>query len=267
MKAEIDAIERNQTWELTSLPEGMKKIGVKWVFKTKLNEKGEVDKYKARLVAKGYAQQFGVDYNEVYAPVAKWDTIRSIIALAAQKNWPLYQLDVKSAFLHGELRETVYVKQPPGFVKIGEEEKVYKLKKALYGLKQAPRTWCSKIEGYFLKEGFEKCDFEHALFLKSEEGGKSLIVSLYVDDLVFTGNCGKMMVHFKESMKNEFDMSDLGKLRYFLGVEVLQCSEGIYISQRKFAREVIERFGMGSCNFVRNPMVPGERPTKDKDGV
>ena len=143
---------------------------------------------------------------------------------------------MKSAFLHGELNEIVHVDQPPSFVKKGEEEKVYKLKKALYGLKQAPRAWYSKIEGYFLKEGFEKCDFEHALFLKIEDEGKLLIVSLYVDDLVFTGNCEKMMIDFKESMKSEFDMSDLGKLKYFLGVEVLQCNEGIYISQRKFAK-------------------------------
>lgn len=267
MKAEIDAIERNDTWELTILPEGVKKIGVKWVFKTKFNEHGEVDKCKARLVAKGYAQQFGVDYTEVYAPVARWDTIRMIVALAAQRNWSIYQLDVKSAFLHGELSEVVYVEQPRGFEKKGDEEKVYKLKKALYGLKQAPRAWYSRIETYFLKEGFEKCDFEHTLFVKTGEGGKFLVVSLYVDDLIFTGNCESMFVKFKDSMKQEFDMSDLGKMRYFLGVEVLQCSEGIYISQKKFAREVLERFGMERSNFVNNPIVPGVKPTRDEEGV
>lgn len=109
MDQEIDAIERNNTWELTNLPSEAKKIGVKWIYKTKLNEKGEVEKYKARLVAKGYSQQYGIDYNEVFAPVARWDTIRTILSLAAYKEWEVYKLDVKSAFLHGELVEDVYV--------------------------------------------------------------------------------------------------------------------------------------------------------------
>lgn len=135
MKSEINAIERNNTWELVVLPKGVKTIGVKWVFKTKYNEHGEVDKCKACLVVKGYAQQFGIDYTEVYAPVARWDTIRMIVALAAQKDWCIFQLDVKSTFLHGELSEAVYIEHPQGFVNKGEEEKVYKLKKALCGLK------------------------------------------------------------------------------------------------------------------------------------
>jgi hypothetical protein len=145
MMAEIESIEKNKTWELTVLPQGVNPIGVKWVFKTKLNENGEVDKYKARLVAKGYAQQYGVDYIEVFAPVARLDTIRLILALAAQNSWSVFQLDVKSAFLHGDLSEEVFVQQPLGYEKKGEEGKVYKLRKALYGLKQAPRAWYSKI--------------------------------------------------------------------------------------------------------------------------
>lgn len=140
MDLELEAIERNGTWELTTLPIGAKKIGVKWVYKTKYNEKGEVEKYKARLVAKGYAQKFGIDFTEVLAPVARWDTIRTILALAAIKGWNVFQLGVKSAFLHGELTETVYVDQPLGYQKKGDENKVYRLKKALYGLRQAPRA-------------------------------------------------------------------------------------------------------------------------------
>lgn len=135
MKRELQAIEKNNTWELVVLPARAKTIGVKWVFKTKLNEDGQVDKYKARLVVKGYAQKEGIDYDEVFAPVARWDTIRIMLAVAAQKGWTMYQLDVKSAFLYGELKEVVYVDQPEGFVKKGEEDKVYRLNKALYGLK------------------------------------------------------------------------------------------------------------------------------------
>ena len=130
----------------------------------------------------------------------------------------MYQLDVKNAFLHGELNEDVFVDQPQGFTKRGEEHKVYKLRKALYGLKQAPQAWYSKIKGYFIKEGFEKCYCEHTLFVKTEDGGKILIVSLYVDDLIFTGNNEDMFDRFKESMKKEFAMSDLGKMKYFLGI-------------------------------------------------
>ncbi|CAL2242013.1 unnamed protein product [Prunus armeniaca] len=242
MDAEIEAIEKNDTWELTDLPAEEKTIGVKWIFKTKLNEKGEVDKYKARLVAKGYKQEYGVDYAEVFAPVARLDTIRLVVSLAAQNYWPVYQLDVKSAFLHGELNEKVFIDQPPGSVQKGNEKKVFKLKKALYGLKQAPRAWYSRIDAYFSKVGFQKCPHEHTLFVKSGEGGKFLIVCLYVDDLLFTGNDEAMFVEFKSSMMSEFDMTDLGKMRYFLGIKVVQSSCGIFISQRKYAQEVLERF-------------------------
>lgn len=268
MDCEMESIEKNETWQLTPLPTGAKKIGVKWVFKTKLNENGEVDKYKARLVAKGYAQQHGIDYNEVFAPVARWDTIRTVLALAAQKGWSVYQLDVKSAFLHGDLDEDVYVEQPLGYVRKGEEQKVYKLRKALYGLKQAPRAWYSKIEAYFLKEGFTRCNYEHTLFVKSEEGGKRLlIISLYVDDLIFTGNDACMFEKFKSSMKDEFEMTDLGKMKYFLGVEIMQKPEGIYLSQKRYAGELLERFHLQNGNSVKNPIVPGSRFSKEGRGA
>lgn len=166
MNAEMQAIERNETWQLTELPIGAKKIRVKWIYKTKFNELGEVDKYKARLVAKGYSQQQGVDYIEVYAPVARMDTVRMIIALAAQRGWKIFQLGMKSTFLHGELSEDVYVKQPMGYVQKGNEYKVYKLQKALYGLKQAPRAWFSIIEVHFVSEGFQRCHSEQTLFVK-----------------------------------------------------------------------------------------------------
>ncbi|CAL9004184.1 unnamed protein product, partial [Prunus brigantina] len=206
MNSEIKSIEKNQTWTLTELPAGAKRIGVKWVYKTKYNEHGQIDKYKARLVAKGYSQKYGVDYTEVFAPVARMDTIRMIIALAAQKNWTIFQLDVKSAFLHGELSEDVYVEQPRGYEKKGSEHLVYKLHKALYGLKQAPRAWFSRIEAHFIGEGF------------------------------------------------------------FLGIEVLQKSDGIYICQRKYALEVLRRFGMMESNSVGSPIVPGFKISKDENG-
>ena len=266
MDAEIEAIEKNSNQQLMELPPGGKKIGVKWVYQTKSNENGEVYKYKARLVAKGYSQQHGIDYSEVFAPVARLDTVRLVVSLVAKKQWQIYQLDVKSAFLHGKLSEDVFVEQPPGYVVKGEEQKLYKLKKALYGLKQAPRAWYSLIESYFMKEGFQKCPYEHTLFLKKSERG-ILIVCLYVDDLIFSGNDESMFSKFKQSMMAEFDMTDLGRMRYFLGIEVHQKGDGIFLSQRKYTQEVLERFGMEDCNPVHNPIVPGLKMVRDENGV
>jgi hypothetical protein len=169
--------------------------------------------------------------------------------------------------LHGELTEAVFIDQPQGYEKPGEEHKVYRLKKALYGLKQAPCAWYNKIEAYFAKEGFEKCLCEHSLFIKSCDKGKLLIVSLYVDDLIFTGNDEEMFRNFKESMKKEFDMSDLGRMKCFLGVEVIQNSDGIFICQSKYAKEVLERFGMERSNPVKNPIVPGCKLSKHEDSA
>ena len=247
------------------MPIGVKPIGVKWIFKTKLKENGEIDKFKARLVAKGYAQQYGVDYTEVFAPMAKMDTIRIILSTAAQYGWNIFQLDVKSTFLHGDLNEEIFVQQPTGFVKTGKEEKVYKLKKALYGLKQAPRAWYNKIETYFMNNGFERCFCEHTLFTKSK-GGNNLIVSLYVDDLIYTGNDESMCDDFRSSMMTEFDMSDLGRMRYFLGLEILQNTHGIFVCQRKYVHDVLSRFGMKDCNAVKNPIVPGTKLSRNDAG-
>eukprot|EP00268_Persea_americana_P068892 TRINITY_DN9688_c0_g1_i1.p1 TRINITY_DN9688_c0_g1~~TRINITY_DN9688_c0_g1_i1.p1 ORF type:complete len:612 (-),score=107.26 TRINITY_DN9688_c0_g1_i1:387-2222(-) len=253
MDAEIHSIEKNDTWELTDLPQGHKTIGVKWVYKTKLNEKGEVDKHKARLVAKGYKQEYGVDYTEVFAPVARLDTIRAVLSMAAENSWPTFQLDVKSAFLHGELNEHVYVDQPPGYVRQGQERKVYKLKKALYGLKQAPRAWYSCIDAYLAREGFKKCPYEPTLYIKLGEGGKILIICLYVDDLIYTGNDKSMFDVFKQSMMTEFDMTDLGLMRYFLGIEVVQGAAGNFLYQKKYMLEILDKFEMKGCNSVGTP--------------
>jgi hypothetical protein len=248
------------------LPEGEKTVGVKWIYRTKLNEKGEVNKFKARLVAKGYTQKYGIDYSKVFAPVARHDTIRMIISLAAMNEWTVFQLDVKSAFLHGELIEQVFVDQPPGYVKKGSKHMVYKLKRALYGLKQAPRAWYNRIDTYFSKAGFHKCPYEHTLYIKTGGKGNLLIVCLYVDDLIFTGNDEGMFSTFKQSMMNKFEMTDLGKMKYFLGIEVTQSAGGIFICQKKYAREVLKRFRMDDCNPVQVPIIPGTKLTRDGEG-
>jgi hypothetical protein len=180
MEEEIHAIQKNDTWELTTLPSIQKAIGVKWVYKIKCTAEGEVSRYKAILVAKGCKQKYSINYEEVFAPVARLDTVRLLIALAAHHNWKIYQLDVKLAFLNAIFEEEVYVQQPEGFIMEEEESKVYRLKKALYGLKQAPRAWNACIDSYLHQNGFTKCPYEHAVYMKKNHRGEFLIICLYV---------------------------------------------------------------------------------------
>lgn len=265
MDEEIMSIVKNDTWELTTLPKGQKAIGVKWVYKTKKNAKGEVEKYKARLVAKGYKQKYGIDYEEVFAPVARLETIRMIIAIAAQYRWKIHQMDVKSAFLNGLLEEEVYVEQPEGYIAKGQEGKVLRLKKALYGLKQAPRAWNTRIDKYFQEHGFTKCLSEYALYVKFANE-RILLVCLYVDDLIFTGNSQSMIDELKKSMTKEFEMTDIGLMSYYLGIEVKQTDDGIFISQEGYAKEILKKFGMDKCNPVGTPIEHKAKPSKHDGG-
>ncbi|KAM1012444.1 hypothetical protein ACFX15_041792 [Malus domestica] len=263
MKEELSMIEKNETWKLVDRPSDKQVIGVKWVFKTKLNLDGSVQKNKARLVAKGYVQKPGLDYNETFAPVARLDTIRTLIALAAHRSWKIFQLDVKSAFLNGILQEEVYVDQPEGFVINGKEDKVYKLHKALYGLKQAPRTWYGEIDSYFTKCGFEKSLSEATLYTKTRGEKDILIVSIYVDDIVYTGNNQDMLDEFKEDMKEKYEMSDLGLLHHFLGIGVIQTESSIFIHQKKYASSLLDKFGLKECKSVSIPLVATEKLSKE----
>lgn len=251
-KDELVSIEKNKTWELVDLPTGVKPIGVKWIFKLKRNADGSINKYKSRLVAKGYVQKHGVDYDEVFAPVARIETIRLVIAVAASNGWELHHLDVKTAFLNGELKEDVYVTQPEGFMITGKEDKVYKLRKALYGLKQAPRAWNTKLNKSLHDLKFQRCSKEPSLYKKDTKDGV-LIVVVYVDDLLITGSSLKHILEFKREMALKFEMSDLGKLTYYLGIEICQHSQGITLRQNKYAKKILEECGM-NANSTQIPM-------------
>ena len=246
MQEELNMIDKNNTWELVDRPSHKKPIGVKWVYRTKLNSDGSINKHKARLVVKGYAQMFGVDFSETFAPVARLDTIRMLLALAAQRKWKIYQLDVKSAFLNGYLEEEIFVEQPEGFAIKEKEEKVYLLKKALYGLRQAPRAWYSRIDTHLLTLGFHKSLSEFTLYIKKIEED-ILIVSLYVDDLLVTGSNAGFVNKFKAEMEQVFEMTDLGEMSYFLGMEVHQKQNEIFICQQKYAKEILKKFKMEEC--------------------
>lgn len=273
METEMEMIHKNQTWELVPRPDERKVIGVKWIYKAKMNPNGTVNKYKARLVARGFAQESGVDYFETFAPVARFDTIRLLIALAAQKKWKIHQLDIKSAFLNGELEEDVFVEQPEGFQSRIYPDHVCKLKKALYGLKQAPRAWYSKIDGYLCAKGFRRSENEHTLYVKSDENSDILILSMYVDDLLITGNSKKQIDLFADKLKEEFEMTNLGEMKYFLGIEVEQTENGIFISQKKYASDILKRFKMQQCKPVDTPVAlntklskeDGDQPINEKE--
>ncbi|KAG8483480.1 hypothetical protein CXB51_023157 [Gossypium anomalum] len=265
MSDEIAMIEKNQTWELVPRPDKRKVIGVKWVYRAKQNADGSLNKLKARLVVKGFSQKYGLDYMETFAPVARLDTIRLLVALAAQMEWKIHQLDVKSAFLNGYLEEEIYVEQPEGFKVPHKEDMVYRLKKALYGLKQAPRAWYSRIDSYLVGLGFERSLSEPTLYVKKENSKTQLIVFVYVDDLLVTGGDQAMLADFKTKMHQMFQMSDLGEMTYFLGMEVTQSQAGFFLSQRTFAIKILDKFSIQNCKATSTPVAVGERLTSQSN--
>lgn len=264
MDVEMKSILDNKTWELTDLPNGQRAIGLKWVFKAKKDQKGNVVKYKARLVAKGYAQREGLDFDEVYAPVARLETIRLLLALAAHEGWQVHHMDVKSAFLNGDLKEEVHVQQPLGYIDNKHKHKVLRLHKALYGLRQAPRAWNAKLDNTLISLGFERSPLEHAVYKRSKTY-TFLLVGVYVDDLIITGSCEKDITEFKTQMQKIFNMSDLGLLSYYLGIEVKQETGVITLTQSSYARKILEVSSMAGCNSCTTPMENRLKLSK-KDG-
>jgi hypothetical protein len=217
MDEELDQIEKNDTWELVPRPKNKNVINTKWVFRNKLNEDGQVTRNKARLVCKGYAQIEGIEFEETFSPVARMEAICFLLAYACSKNVKVYQMDVKSAFLNGELEEEVYIEQPEGFQLSENTDYVCKLKKALYGLKQAPRAWYSRLDKYLQQAGFRKGSADNNLYIKVSQGN-ILLIEVYVDDIIFGSDDDRLSQKFAKDMQNEFEMSLLGELSFFLGL-------------------------------------------------
>eukprot|EP00253_Pinus_taeda_P002871 PITA_02871 len=242
MNEEYHSLLANDTWDLVPLPEGRKLVRCKWVYRTKYGPDGKVDKHKARLVAKGFSQGEGIDYTETFSPVAKMNSIRLVLSLAASLKWEVHQMDVKSAFLLGDLHEEIYMEQPIGFIQT-DSSLVCRLKKSLYGLKQAPRAWYAKMDSFLLESGFSRCHSDNTVYTKKVENSLIILV-LYVDDLILTGSDPNLINHVKSSLKKKFEMTDLGHLHYFLGLQVLQSKEGISLSQSKYACDILRHFHM-----------------------
>ncbi|GKB64685.1 putative ribonuclease H-like domain-containing protein [Tanacetum coccineum] len=246
------------------LPSGKKAIGTKWVYINKKDERGIVVRNKARLVAQGYKQEEGIDYDEVFAPVARVEAIRLFLAFASFMNFPVYQMDVKSAFLYGTIEEEVYISQPPGFVDPEFPEKFYKVEKALYALHQTPRAWYETLSTYLLDNGFHRGQIDKTLFIKRLKGD-ILLVQVYVDDIIFGSTKKSLCDEFEQIIHNRFQMSSMGELTFFLGLQVKQKEDGIFISQDKYVGEILKKFSFSSIRTASTPMETNKALTKDED--
>ncbi|GJR06676.1 retrovirus-related pol polyprotein from transposon TNT 1-94 [Tanacetum coccineum] len=231
----------------------------------KLDELGGILKNKARLVARGYRQEEGIDFEESFAPVARLEAIRIFLAFAAHMNMVIYQMDVKTAFLNGNLREEVYVSQPDGFVDPDKPNHVYKLKKALYGLKQAPRAWYDMLSSFLISNDFSKGSVDPTLFIR-REGNELILVQIYVDDIIFAASTPELCDLFAKIMCSKFKMSMMGKISFFLGLQISQSPRGIFINQSKYALESLKKYGYESCDLVDTPMVEKSKLDEDKEG-
>lgn len=223
---------------------------------------GSILKLKARLVAKGFQQKEGQDYTETFAPVVKWNTLRSIVALAGHQGWQIFHLDVKTAFLNGVIEEEIYVAPPPGFDNLPHSNYACRLKKALYGLKQAPRAWYKKVDSYLLSKGLLKSQADYNLYF-FEDKGKITLLILYVDDVYLTGDNTEHIATIRSEIQEAFEMSDLGLLSYSLGLEFLFQREGILVTQRQYIKEMLRDFGLEHCKPVPTPMVEKLKLTPD----
>ena len=264
VRSEMDSIMANGTWEITDRPYGCKPLGCKWVFKKKLRPDGTIEKYKARLVAKGYDQQEEEDFFDTYSPVARLTTIRVLLSLAASHGLLVHQMDVKTAFLNGELKEEIYMQQPDGFVIDGQERKVCRLIKSLYGLKQAPKQWHDKFNTTLTSVGFVVNEADKCVYYR-HGGGEGVILCLYVDDILIFGTNLKVIEEVKSFLSQNFEMKDLGVADVILNIKLLRDNEGgITLLQSHYVEKVLSRFGYSDCTPSQTPYDPSVLIRKSK---
>jgi len=251
MHNEISALESNNTWTVTTLPQSKIAIGCRWVYKIKRKADGSIDRYKARLVAKGYTQLEGLDFLDTFSPVAKLTTIRLLLSIAAVNDWHLKQLDVNNAFLHGELHEEIYMQVPPGMDSSAGQ--VCKLNKSLYGLRQASRQWYEKLSSFLILQGYARSNADHSLFLRRTDNSITIAL-VYVDDIILAGNDAVEIEKLTHLLNETFKIKNLGDLTYFLGLEVARNKTGIHLCQRKYVLDLLEDAGMMNCAPAITPM-------------
>ncbi|GKV24576.1 hypothetical protein SLEP1_g34169 [Rubroshorea leprosula] len=255
MVDEFSALLKNNTWSLVPRPSTVNVVGSKWVYRIKQKDDGSIERFKARLVAQGFTQQQGIDYDDTFSLVVKPVTIQTVLALAVMYSWPIHQLDVNNAFLHGRLFEVVYMSQPSGFIDPQYPSYVCRLNRALYGLKQAPHAWFQRFASFLFTRGFSQARSDSSMFLYHSNGAMAILL-LYVDDIVLTASTIVLLHDIISLLKREFLMIDLGQLNYVLGISVSFNFDGLFLSQSKYTHELLERSGMLDCKPVVTPMEP-----------
>ncbi|CAL5393971.1 unnamed protein product [Camellia sinensis] len=256
MQEEMQSLQKNQTYDLVKLPQGRKALQNKWVFKLKKDGSGKLVKYKARLVVKGFGQKKGIDFDEIFSPVVKMTSIRVVLGLAASLNLELEQMDVKTAFLHGDLKEEIYMEQPEGFEVKGKENLVCRLKKSLYGLKQAPRQWYKKFDSFMVGHEYKRTVADQCVYVRTFPGGNFIILLLYVDDMLIVGQDATTIRSLKKELLQSFDMKDLGPAQQILGMNIVRDRKAkkLWLSQEKYVERVIEKFNMKDAKPVSTPL-------------
>lgn len=253
MVAEFNSTSENHTWDLVEVTNQMNIVGCRWVFTIKYHPDGSIDRYKARIVAKSFHQQPGVDFTDTFSPVIKSTTIRIVLGLAVNYDWPIRQVDVNTAFLQGHLDEEVFMCQPPGFQDADRPSHVCRLKKAIYGLKQAPRAWYSELKKYLLSAGFQNSPADTSLFIY-RHNGKFVYLLVYVDDILVTGTDAVLVQRVIDALAAKFSIKDMGNLSYFLGIETIRTSQGLHLMQRKYVTDLLQRTNMLNSKPVSTPL-------------
>lgn len=257
MNDEIQSLCDNGTWDLVKLPPDKKAIGCKWIYKLKEDETGNVTRYKARLVAQGYTQKFGEDYDGVFAPVVKQTTFRTLLSIAGARKMIVKHIDIKTAFLYGEITEDLYMKQPEGFVDVGEPNLVCKLKKSIYGLKQSARVWNLKINDVLISNGFKKCVADPCLY-SYECNGERIYLLIYVDDVILASVSSKLIKHAETILGNNFEIKLLGDIHNYLGIRVTRDNAGIfYLDQQRYIEKIVNQFSLQESKPSMIPIDPG----------
>ena len=268
MKEEMSSLMENKTWAYEQLPARRKAIRCKWVFKIKVKADGSLDKYKARLVAKGYSQKEGIDYKETYAPVAKLTSVRSLLGVAAMHNLEIHQMDVKTAFLNGDLEEEMFMEQPEGFKDRGTQGKVCKLVKSLYGQKQAPRQWNKKLHEALIAIEFQQFHSDPCLYVRASEDA-IVVLGVYVDDFIIVASSMQILAEIKGLLSTKFQMEDIGELKSFLGMSIRRDRENklLWLSQEKYCADILKRFNMQDCKSGSTPMEKNSDDTLEEQKV
>jgi hypothetical protein len=253
MNNEFDALLQNGTWTLIPPTSTMNIVGCKWVFRLKRKADGSIDRYKARLVVKGFHQQPGIDLGDTYSPVIRPTTIRLVLSLAISSGWPIRQIDVQNAFLHGWLSEDVYMTQPPGFIHPQFPQHICKLQKAIYGLKQAHRAWFSRLSDRLLELGFVGSRSDSSLFILHTPQCTTYIL-IYVDDILITSSQPHGTTDIITSLRAEFAIKDLGPLHFFLGMEAITTPDGLLLSQQRYILDLLKKSNMSEAKPIKTPM-------------